>query len=51
MSSTAELETQLTIAHKLGFINENDYEHLQRKLDEIGKMLAGLIRFRKSVIG
>ena len=51
LGSKAELETQLTIAYNLQFTNENDYEHLQRKLDEIGKMLAGLIRFRKSVIG
>lgn len=51
LGSKAELETQLIIASNLHFISEVDYEHLQRKLDEIGKMLGGLIRFRKSLMG
>ncbi len=45
----AELETQLIIASNLLFINESDFEHLQKKLEEIGKMLSGLIRYRKSL--
>lgn len=51
MGSKAELETQLQIAFNLKFINENDFDHLQKKLEEIGKMLGGLIRYRKSLIG
>jgi four helix bundle protein len=43
--SIAELETQLIIAHNLGFVKE--HEPLTAELDELSKMLIGLIRSLK----
>ncbi len=40
--SVAELETQIIIANKLGFIGSDELEHLTSSADEIGKMLYGL---------
>lgn len=40
--STSEVETELLIAFRLGFLNEKIYSELKSKLDEIGKMLSGL---------
>lgn len=48
LGSNTELETQLLIAFNLNFISEVDYENCYRKVDEIGKMLSGLISYRKS---
>ncbi len=39
--SLSELETQLLIAHDLGFISEN--EDLSAQLDELFGLLGGLI--------
>lgn len=43
LGSVAELETQLTIAHKLGFINQDDFPLLTDLSLEITKMLKVLI--------
>ena len=40
--SVSELETQLIIAHRLGYCSEIDY--LLTELDEISKMIIGLRR-------
>ncbi|PZD76618.1 four helix bundle protein [Mesonia sp. K7] len=48
LGSNTELETQLLIANNLNFINGNDYELCGKQVDEIGKMLMGLISYRKS---
>ena len=48
LGSNSELETQLLIAHNLNFISNNDYENCNQQVDEIGKMLSGLISYRKS---
>ena len=45
--SISELDTQLLIASNLNFISKEDYIHIDEKLTEIRKMLAGLIKFRK----
>lgn len=45
--SISELDTQLLIACNLKFLSEEDYVMLADKLISIGKMLAGLIKFRK----
>ncbi len=42
--SLAELETQCLIAHKLHFIENNDFEDITLCATEVGKMLNGLIR-------
>lgn len=41
--SGAELETQLYIALKIGYLTENDFEKLNTLLEEIMKMLNRLI--------
>ena len=41
--SCNEVETQLIIAYKLGFIWKTEFERLQKELEEIMKMLQGLI--------
>ena len=48
LGSVAELDTQLILARDLNFIDEKDYEIINKKLKEIGKMLSGLIKFRQS---
>jgi len=48
LGSVAELDTQLILAKDLNFINENDFNEITDKLDSIGKMLSGLIKYRQS---
>ena len=38
--SCAELETQIIIAHKLGFIQDGDFNKLSLKVEELSKMLS-----------
>ncbi len=38
--SCAELETQMIIAHKLGFIQEDNFNNLSPKIEELSKMLS-----------
>jgi four helix bundle protein len=38
--SCAELETQIIIAHKLGFIQEENFNNLSPKIEELSKMLS-----------
>lgn len=47
--SASEVETELLIARRLGFISETIYSDLSEKLSEIGRMLSGLRQhlFRK----
>lgn len=44
--STAELRTQLAIAHDVGYIDKPEYLKLDNQCIEIGKMLGGLIKAR-----
>lgn len=46
--SLSELDTQLEIAVKLGFISEIEREKLQLQIDKVDSLLSGLIRYRKS---
>ncbi|MDH2207303.1 four helix bundle protein [Empedobacter sp. GD03644] len=48
LGSLMELDTQLIIARNLIYINEEEFIQLISKLEEIGKMLNGLINYRKS---
>lgn len=50
LGSLAELETQLIIANNLKYVNLNDYELMTGRLEEIRKMLIGLIKFVKNKI-
>lgn len=48
LGSLMELDTQLCIAKNLNFLSDENVNDLQTKADEIGKMLNGLIKYRKS---
>jgi four helix bundle protein len=47
LGSVAELDTQLTIAGDLNFVDEEDFKEFSEKFSEIGKMLSSLIRYRQ----
>jgi four helix bundle protein len=48
LGSQQEVDTQLLVAKNLGFIGMKEYEELIVRIDKIGKMLNGLIKyFRK----
>jgi len=40
--SASELETELLIAHRLGYLVENSYHEMRTTLDSIGRMIVGL---------
>jgi four helix bundle protein len=40
--SASELETELLIAHKLGYLAETNHTALRASLDSIGRMIVGL---------
>ena len=42
LGSNYEVQTQVEICRNLEFINENEYSHLNRQLEEIARMLKGL---------
>lgn len=44
IGSLAELETQLIIAQRLGFVEKKALEETMLTIDEIGKMLYGLLK-------
>jgi four helix bundle protein len=46
--SLAELETQLWIAHDVGWLDSETYSQLCEKRDEVERMLGGLIRTRQN---
>jgi four helix bundle protein len=45
--SLCELETQLVIALRLGYISKNDYDNFEQLLSEIGRLLNGLLKSQK----
>ena len=46
--SLAELRTQMEIAYKIGYIDENQFKGIEDKAIEIGKMLGALIKSRSA---
>lgn len=46
--SLAELRTQLDIALGLKLFNEQQHQHLDTKCAEAGRMLSGLIKFKRN---
>ena len=46
--SLAELETQLWIAHDVGWLDVETYRRLSEKRGEVERMLGGLIRTRQA---
>ncbi len=45
--SLAEVETQVSIATRLGYLNENQREQLMHRCSSIGKVLNGLLNSLK----
>lgn len=45
--SASELDTELLIAYKLGYLSENNYFALRSSLDNIGRMISGLSQHLK----
>ncbi len=48
LGSQAEIEVQLEIARRLRFLSAADYKKLQKTVEEIGRMLNGLILSQQS---
>jgi four helix bundle protein len=46
--SASEVETELLIAFRLGFLQEVRYKNLYQELDEIGRMITGLSKYLKT---
>jgi four helix bundle protein len=44
LGSCKEVENHLVIAHKLGYLQEDGYQNVGGKVQEVGKMLNGLIK-------
>ena len=47
LGSCAECETQIVIVFELGYMDERNIKELLEELDQIGKMIRGLIRSLK----
>jgi len=43
-SSASELETELIIANRLGYLDETSFRVLIHELDRIGRLITGLVR-------
>ena len=43
LGSQGEIEVQLEIAKRVGFLSEKEYLRLQVQVEEVGRMLNGLI--------
>lgn len=48
LGSLSELDTQCELANNLNFLKSDDFNDLTKRFEEIGKMLSGLISYRKS---
>jgi four helix bundle protein len=44
MGSAAELETELLLAARLGFLAEDDLKNLSSQLDSLGRMMTSIMR-------
>ena len=43
LGSQAEVEVQLEIAKRVGFVEPHEYDRIQAIVEEVGRMLNGLI--------
>ena len=50
LGSLMELDTQLIIAKNIGYINESELESVQKEVEEIAKLLNGLIKYSKKLL-
>jgi len=46
--SLSELDTQSEIVKRLGYLNDESWHTLDDRMNEIDKMLSGLIRHQRS---
>ena len=46
--SLSELDTQIELAGRLGYLSEADYQKLELLMERIDRMLTGLIRHQRS---
>ena len=51
LGSTVEIETQLIISKNLKFMNDELFLELDKERNDIGRMLFGLIKYRKNLEG
>ncbi|MBV9214686.1 MAG: four helix bundle protein [Acidobacteria bacterium] len=49
--STSDVETELVIANRLGYISDSDFMTSSSALDNIGRMITGLSRHLKGKLG
>ena len=49
LGSTVEIETQLIISKNLKFMNDELFLELDKERNDIGRMLFGLIKYRKNL--
>jgi four helix bundle protein len=49
--SLAEVETQLEISERLGYLSQQEKVRVAEQADEVGRMLAGLRRSLQSKVG
>lgn len=45
MGSLAELETQFLLSERLGFVPQDQKDELLKRIDDVGKVVMGLIRY------
>ena len=48
--STSEVETELLIANRLGYLTAPQYDQIRSSLDDIGRMITGLSKHLKRKI-
>lgn len=46
--SLSELETQLEVARRLGYLEETDWGQLDAQMERIDKMISGLLRHERA---
>lgn len=47
LGETGEVEAQLIFSERIGYLNKEVVDGLIKEIDEIGKMLAGFVKFIK----
>ena len=48
LGSLSELETQVVISEKLTFVNSDTKDQLNNQMDEVGRLIMGLVRYVKN---
>jgi four helix bundle protein len=43
LGSQGEVEVQIEIGYRLGFMKKDDFQRLSRRVEDVGRMLNGLI--------